>query len=160
MTFNHFLQMIIAALFFMVFTFCTWYEGSEILDRPWEWKHSTHFTNINDEQAIEADDISKFDHFVYAAKFKPLFPFLMVTTASYLIILTGYILFQRRIKKMALFLLGFGVIFLFSSGYVSNSPTVGGNIFQAFFLIGGMIAIMTAALYYYRMPRGFNTLMK
>ncbi|WP_440970277.1 DUF4306 domain-containing protein [Peribacillus frigoritolerans] len=160
MTFNNFLQMIIAALFFMIFTFCTWYEGSEILDRPWEWKHSTHFTHINDEQAIEADDISNFDHFVYAAKFKPLFPFLMVTTASYLIILTGYILFQRRIKKMALFLLGFGVIFLFFSGYVSNSPTVGGNIFQAFFLIGGMIAIMAAALYYYRMPRGFNTLMK
>ncbi|MCR8869401.1 YjdJ family protein [Peribacillus frigoritolerans] len=160
MTFNNFLQMIIAALFFMVFTFCTWYEGSEILDRPWEWKHSTHFTHINDEQAIEADDISNFDHFVYAAKFKPLFPFLMVTTASYLIILTGYILFQRRIKKMALFLLGFGVTFLFSCGYVSNSPTVGGNIFQAFFLIGGMIAIMAAALYYYRMPRGFNTLMK
>ncbi len=59
---------------------------------------------------------------------------------------------------MVLFLLGFGVIFLFFSGYVSNSPTVGGNIFQAFFLIGGMIAIMAAALYYYRMPRGFNTL--
>ncbi|MFJ5748712.1 DUF4306 domain-containing protein [Peribacillus frigoritolerans] len=160
MTFNNFLQMIIAALFFMVFTFCTWYEGSEILDRPWEWKHSTHFTHINDEQPIEADDISNFDHFVYAAKFKPLFPFLMVLAASYLIILTGYILFQRRIKKMALFLLGFGVIFLFFSGYVSNSPTVGGNIFQAFFLIGGMIAIMAAALYYYRMPRAFNTLMK
>jgi hypothetical protein len=61
---------------------------------------------------------------------------------------------------MALFLLGFGVLFLFSSGFVSHSPTVGGNIFQAFFLIGGMIAIMAAALYYYRMPRGFNTLMK
>ncbi|MBR8643966.1 DUF4306 domain-containing protein [[Brevibacterium] frigoritolerans] len=133
MTFNHFMQMIIAALFFMVFTFCTWYEGSEILDRPWEWKHSTHFTNINDEQAIEADDISKFDHFVYAAKFKPLFPFLMVTTASYLIILTGYILFQRWIKKMALFLLGFGVIFLFSSGYVSNSQLLEEISFKHFF---------------------------
>ena len=160
MTFNHFLQMIIAALFFMVFTFCTWYEGSEILDRPWEWKYSTLFTNVNDEQAIDAVDISKFDHFVYAVKFKPLFPLLMVLAASYIIILSGYILFKRRIKKMALFLLGFGVLFLFSSGFVSNSPTVGGNIFQAFFLIGGMIAIMAAALYYYRMPRGFNTLMK
>ncbi|MEC0347226.1 DUF4306 domain-containing protein [Peribacillus frigoritolerans] len=160
MTFNHFLQMIIAALSFMVFTFCTWYEGSEILDRPWEWKYSTHFTHINDKQAIDAVDISNFDHFVYAVKFKPLFPLLMVLAASYLIILTGYILFKRRIKKMALFLLGFGVLFLFSSGFVSNSPTVGGNIFQAFFLIGGMIAIMAAALYYYRMPRGFNTLMK
>ncbi|CEG34949.1 DUF4306 domain-containing protein [Peribacillus simplex] len=160
MTFNHFLQMIIAALFFMVFTFCTWYEGSEIVERPWEWKYSTLFTHVNDEQAIDAVDISNFDHFVYAAKFKPLFPLLMVLAASYIIILSGYILFKRRIKKMALFLLGFGVLFLFSSGFVSHSPTVGGNIFQAFFLIGGMIAIMAAALYYYRIPRGFNTFMK
>ncbi|MBT2604313.1 DUF4306 domain-containing protein [Bacillus sp. ISL-53] len=160
MTFNHFLQMIIVALFFMVFTFCTWYEGSEILDRPWEWKYSTHFTHVNDEQAIDAVDISNFDHFVYAAKFKPLFPLLMVLAAAYIIILSGYILFKRRIKKMALFLLGFGVLFLFSSGFVSHSPTVGGNIFQAFFLIGGMIAIMAAALYYYRVPGVFNTFMK
>jgi hypothetical protein len=151
--------MIIAALFFIVFTFCAWYEGSEILD-SWEWKYSTLFTHVSDEQAIDAVDISNFDHFVYAAKFKPLFPFLMVLAASYLIILTGYILFQRRCKKMALFLLGFGVLFLFSSGFVSNSPTVGGNIFQAFFLIGGMIAIAAAALYYYRMPRRFNTFVK
>jgi len=160
LTFNHFLQMIIAALFFMVFTFCTWYEGSEILDRPWEWKYSTHFTHVNDEQAIDAVDISNFDHFVYAAKFKPLFPLLMVLAAAYIIILSGYILFKRRIKNMALFLLGFGVLFLFSSGFVSHSPTVGGNIFQAFFLIGGMIAIMAAALYYYRVPGVFNTFMK
>jgi hypothetical protein len=142
--------MIITALFFMVFTFCTWYEGSEILDRPSEWKYSTYFTQVNDDQAMDADDISNFDYFVYAAKFKPLFPFLMVLASSYLIILTGYILFKRRIKKMALFLLGFGVLFLFSYGFVSHSPTVGGNIFTAFFLIGGMIAIMAAALYYFQ----------
>ncbi|MEF2097764.1 hypothetical protein V3595_24435 [Bacillus sp. CFBP9009] len=61
---------------------------------------------------------------------------------------------------MALFLLGLGVLFLLLSGFVSNSPTVGGNIFQAFFLIGGIIAILSEALYYCRMPRGFNTFMK
>lgn len=58
MTFSNFSQLIIAALFFMVFTFCTWYEGSEILDRPWEWKYSTHFTQVNDDQAMDPDDIS------------------------------------------------------------------------------------------------------
>ncbi|CAH0273434.1 MULTISPECIES: DUF4306 domain-containing protein [Peribacillus] len=160
MTFRNFLQMIITALFFIVFMFCTWYEGSEILDRPWEWKYSTHFTQVNDDQRMEADDISSFDYFVYAAKFKPLFPLLMVLAASYFIILTGYILFKRRIKKMALFFFGLGILFLLSSGFVSNSPTVGGNIFQALFLIGGMIAIFRGVLYYFRMPRGFNTFMK
>ncbi|MGZ9819838.1 DUF4306 domain-containing protein [Peribacillus simplex] len=157
MTFNNFLQIIIAAFFLLLFSFCTWYEGSEILDTPWEWKYSTHFTQVNDDQAMDANDISNFDYFVYAAKFKPLFPFLMVLAASYLIILTGYILFKRSIKKMALFLLGLGVLFLLSTGFVSNSPTVGGNIFQAFFLIGGMIAIIGAALYYFLMPTGLHT---
>ncbi|QOS91219.1 DUF4306 domain-containing protein [Peribacillus sp. JNUCC41] len=157
MTFNNLLQMIITAFFFMVFTFCTWYEGSEIMDKPWEWKYSTHFTQENDVQAMEAKDISNLDHFVYAAKFKPLFPFLMVLAASYLIILTGYILFKRSIKKMALFLLGLGVLFLLSNGIVSNSPTVGGNIFQAFFLISGMMAVIGAALYYFLMPTGLHT---
>ncbi|MFY0783281.1 hypothetical protein AB1K18_23770 [Peribacillus simplex] len=56
---------------------------------------------------------------------------------------------------------GFGVLFLISSGFISTSPTVGGNIFQAFFLIGGMIAgmiaVMGAALYYFRIPKRFNT---
>ncbi|WP_352925187.1 DUF4306 domain-containing protein [Peribacillus simplex] len=149
--------MIIAAFFFMVFTLCTWYEGSEIMDRPWEWKYFTHFTQVNDVQAMEAKDISNLDHFVYAAKFKPQFPFLMVLAASYLIILTGYILFKRSIKKMALFLLGLGILFLLSNGIVSNSPTVGGNIFHAFFLISGMMAVIGAALYYFLMPTGLHT---
>ncbi|MFE5431117.1 YjdJ family protein [Peribacillus simplex] len=157
MTFNNFLQMIIAAFFLLLFSFCTWYEGSEILDNPWEWKYSTHFSQMLNDQVMDDQDISNFDYFVYAAKFKPLFPFLMVLAASYLIILTGYILFKRSIKKMALFLLGLGVLFLLSTGFVSNSPTVGGNIFQAFFLIGGMMAIMGAALYYFLMPTGLHT---
>lgn len=133
LSFNNFLQMIIAALFLMVFTFCTWYEGSEIMDRPWEWKYSTHFTQVNDDQALDANDISNFDHFVYAAKFKPLFPFLMVLAASYLIILTGYILFKRRIKKMALFLLGLGILFLLSTGFVSIPQLLEEISFKHFF---------------------------
>lgn len=157
MTFKYFLQIIIAALFFMVFSFCAWFEGSEILDEPWEWKYSAHFSQVSDDEVMEAHDISNLDHFVYAAKFKPLFPFLMALTASYIIIFTGYTLFKRSIKKIALFLAGFGVLFLISSGFISASPTVGGNIFQAFFLIGGMIAIMGAALYYFRIPKRFNT---
>ncbi|AMM95666.1 hypothetical protein UP17_21685 [Peribacillus simplex] len=149
---KYFVQIIIAAFFLLLFSFCTWYEGSEILDNPWEWRYSTHFSQMLNDQ-----DISNLDYFVYAAKFKPVFPVLMVLTSSYLIIITGYALFKRSSKKIALFLAGFGVPFLISSGFVSNSPTVGGNIFQAFFLISGMMAIMGAVLYYFRMPKEINT---
>ncbi|WP_340372251.1 DUF4306 domain-containing protein [Peribacillus sp. FSL E2-0218] len=153
MTINYFTQMIIAAFFFMLFSFCAWYEGSEILDNSWEWKHSTYFS----EHVIDADDISDLDHFVYAAKFRPLFPVLMILTASYIIILTGHRLFKKSITKKAVFLSGFGALFLFASGIVSNSPTIGGGIFQAIFLIGGMLLILAAALCYFWLPRGFKT---
>ncbi|MFE4133287.1 YjdJ family protein [Peribacillus sp. YIM B13482] len=153
---KYFVPIIIAAFLLLLFSFCTWYEGSEILDNPWEWKYSTHFSQMLNDQVMDDQDISNLDYFVYAAKFKPLFPVLMVLTFSYLIILTGYALFKRSSKKIALFLAGFGVLFLISSGIVSNSPTVGGNIFQAFFLISGMMAIMGAVLSYFRMPKEIN----
>jgi hypothetical protein len=154
---KYFDQLIIAGFFLLLFSFCTWYEGSEIQDNPWEWKYSTHFSQMLNDQVLDEQDISNLDYFVYAAKFKPVFPVLMVLTSSYLIILTGYALFKRSSKKIALFLAGFGVLFLISSGIVSNSPTVGGNIFQAFFLISGMMAIMGAALYYFRVPKEIKT---
>lgn len=157
MSVKYFVQIIIAAFFLLLFSFCTWYEGSEILDNPWEWRYSTHFSQMLNDQVMDDQDISNLDYFVYAAKFKPVFPVLMVLTSSYLIILTGYALFKRSSKKIALFLAGFGVLFLISSGFVSNSPTVGGNIFQAFFLISGMMAIMGAALYYFRVPKEIKT---
>ncbi|MGE7186151.1 YjdJ family protein [Peribacillus sp. NPDC006672] len=154
---KYFIQLIIAAFFLLLFSFCTWYEGSEILDDHSEWKYSTHFSQMLNDQVMDEKDISNLDYFVYAAKFKPLFPVLMVLMSSYLIILTGYALFKRSSKKIALFLAGFGVLFLISSGIVSNSPTVGGNIFQAVFLISGMMAIMGAALYYFRVPKEIKT---
>ncbi|CAH0232466.1 hypothetical protein SRABI96_02713 [Peribacillus sp. Bi96] len=157
MSFKYIFQMIIAAIFFLLFSVCTWYEGSEILDNPWEWKYSTYFSQASDDQVMDAQDISDLDYFVYAAKFKPTFPIFMILAASYLIILTGYILFKGSIKRMALFLSGLGALFLLSSVFVSNTPTVGGTIFQVFFLISGMISIMGAALYYFWMSKGFKT---
>ncbi|MGG4266244.1 YjdJ family protein [Peribacillus simplex] len=154
---KYFDQSIIAGFFLLLFSFCTWYEGSEILDDSREWKYSAHFSQMLNDQVVDDQDISNLDYFVYAAKFKPVFPVLMVLTSSYLIILTGYALFKRSSKKTALFLVGYGVFFLILSGIVSNSPTVGGNIFQAIFLISGMMAIIGAALYYFRIPKEIKT---
>ncbi|WP_285769284.1 DUF4306 domain-containing protein [Peribacillus sp. SI8-4] len=153
MAYNYMLQMIMGALFFILFSFCSWYEGSEILDNSWEWEYSTHFSgNVSD-----ADDISNLDYFVYAAKFKPLFPVLMTLTASYMILLTGFRLFKSSRAKKAIFLSGLGALFLFSSAVLFHSPTVGGDIYQVIFLSGGMLLILAAALYYFRLLKGFVT---
>ncbi|MGE7879249.1 DUF4306 domain-containing protein [Peribacillus muralis] len=154
MTFNYASQFIMAALFFILFSFCSWYEGSEILDNPREWKHSTYFSG---DHVIDAHAISDLDYFVYAAKFRPMFPVLMTLTASYISLLTGYRFFKSSIAKKTLFLSGFGVLFLFAGGIVSNSPTIGGGIFQAIFLMGGLLLILAAALSYFWKPSWFNT---
>ncbi|MFB7640545.1 YjdJ family protein [Peribacillus butanolivorans] len=150
-------QLVMAMLFLLLFTFCTWYEGSEILDSPREWKYSTHFSQMLNDQVVDANDISVLDYFVYAAKFKPLFPSLMIITALYIIILLGSMLFKRSDKKIALFLSGLGVLLLLLSRVVSNSPTAGGSFFTTFFLTSGIISVLIAALYYYQMPERHKT---
>jgi len=58
-------------------TVAAWYEGSAILDNPWEWKYSTPFSQMLYGEVQSDSDISQLDYFVYAAKFQPAFPVIM-----------------------------------------------------------------------------------
>lgn len=139
---------VIAAMFFLsVFSFCAWYEGSEILDNHWEWKHSTPFSEMLDIEVEDSKDISNLDYFVYAAKFKPMFPALMMMTLLYLITLVGLRLCEGSQKKITFFLTGVGVLLLFLSGLVWSSPTIGGDFFQGICLVSGVVFILVGALY-------------
>ena len=146
------IQGIVATLFLLIFTFCAWYEGSEILDNPWEWEYSTPFS----ERVEESKDISNLDYFVYAAKFRPMFPAIMMVTFLYLVTLTGFRICKGSQKKLAFFLTGLGVLALPLSGLVWNSPTVGGNLFQSMSLIIGVVFILLGALYYFKVPLKFK----
>lgn len=146
------LQGIVATLFLLIFTFCAWYEGSEILDNPWEWEYSTPFS----EKVEESKDISNLDYLVYAAKFRPMFPALMMVTLLYLVTLTGFRICKGSQNKLAFFLTGLGVLALPLSGLVWNSPTVGGNLFQSIGLIIGVVFLLLGALYYFKIPLKFK----
>ena len=52
------------------------YEGSAILEDPWEWKYTAIFSQMKNGQVENVNDILPIDYFVYAAKFVPTFPFL------------------------------------------------------------------------------------
>ncbi|MGE7603473.1 DUF4306 domain-containing protein [Peribacillus sp. NPDC097675] len=142
------LQGIVAMLFLLLFTFCAWYEGSEILDNHWEWKYSTPFS----EKVDDTTDISNLDYFVYAAKFRPMFPALMMGTLLYLIMLTGLRVCKGSDTRKTFFLTGLGMLVLLLSGLVWNSPTVGGNLFKGMCLIIGWVSILIGALYYFKIP--------
>ena len=61
-------------MFLIFFTVAAWYEGSTILDNPWEWKYSAIFTQLLHGEVVNQHTISQLDYFVYAAKFKPAYP--------------------------------------------------------------------------------------
>nr|WP_308447216.1 YjdJ family protein [Alkalihalobacterium chitinilyticum] len=83
------IQLGIAITSLLFSTFASWYEGSAILDNPWEWEYSTPFSQLLYGEIQNANQISQLDHFVYAAKFQPTFPLIMVISGLYLILLNA-----------------------------------------------------------------------
>lgn len=122
------LQYVCAFLIFVFSALASWYEGSELRDLPWEWQHSAWFSKIFNDQITRSDDISQLDHFIYAAKFKPTFPILMVLSLIYIFTLTSYLLFRYNVKKLSMLLFGFGVLLFILGTVVADSPTIGGII--------------------------------
>ena len=92
-----------AASFFLLFsTAVAWYEGSTILDNSLEWQYSTPFTQLLYGVVNNPSDISQLDYFVYAAKFQPTFPIIMVLSSLYLLILIGYSILKQEKKWVCL----------------------------------------------------------
>ena len=140
------IQFGLASILLMLSTGAAWYEGSTILEKPWEWEHTAIFSKMANGQVENLTDILPIDHFVYAAKFAPTFPLLMLLSATYLIILIGYILLKRKGRIFSYFLSGIGALFLVLSGFVSKSPTAGLKIFFVGFLLIGILALAMVLL--------------
>lgn len=148
--FKFWIQFGIASILLLFSTIAGWYEGSAILDNPWEWKYSTPFSQLLYGEVHSDSNISKLDYFMYAAKFQPTFPVIMVISSLYLLILIGYYSLKQHYKWFAyyLFFLGGG---LFSLSYVIfNSPTLGGHIFFYIWLVSGALCMATAVITYFQ----------
>jgi Domain of unknown function (DUF4306) len=138
------------ALMILLFsTLVTWYEGSEILDRPSEWKYSTPFTHLFYGGVNDSNDISRLDYYVYAAKFKPINPIIMLISSVYLLTLFAYLLLKQNRKWFSWFTISLGMLLLLFSISLYSSPTIGGRmIFYVSLSIGilyiGITAIFSA----------------
>ena len=86
------------ALFLLTFSLLgTWYEGSNILSNPFEWERSTPFSSLFSGSISSQTDISQLDFFVYASKFYPFFPTLMLLSLLYLI--TVFLVFTIKDRR-------------------------------------------------------------
>ena len=84
-----------------------------------------NFFHTKNGQVESVIDILPIYYCVYAAKFAPTFPFLMLIGDTYSIILLGYILLEHKDKMFSYFLSCLGVLYLGLSSFVSKSPTDG-----------------------------------
>ncbi|WP_173915927.1 YjdJ family protein [Halobacillus sp. Marseille-Q1614] len=146
-----FLIQLCISLSLLVFsTFVTWYEGSALLENPWEWEYSTPFSERLHENIHSDEQISQLDYFVYAAKFHPTFPTIMAISSIYLILLIGYQFLKAHIKKLTLYLSLWGIIFLATSFFIMNSPTSGGKIFTSIYMVSGVLCFSIVGFTFFK----------
>ncbi|PFG06346.1 YjdJ family protein [Bacillus sp. es.034] len=139
-------------------TLVSWYEGSALLDHSWEWRYSAPFSEMVHGSVTGSSDIVALDFFVYAAKFTPLYPGMMIISTSYLFILIGFRLFKQTGFRIFLALLG--AIYITLGVIISSSPTAGGNTLFWLFLVVGLLMIVAACVIhvvpFLRLRRPYN----
>lgn len=153
--FKYLIHIITGTFVLMVSTLVAWYEGSTITNISWEWKYSTPFSNLFNIEILNGQDISQLDYFVYAVKFQPFFPALMLISVLYII---GIIIFYLiKLKSIWTSIIGgfMGICLLIISGFISNPSTNGGWIFLWISLSSGMIYTIIAVWFtIYRLRHG------
>lgn len=146
--FKYVLQIIVGICILAISTLFAWYEGSSLIDIPWEWKYSTPFSNFFNIEIGTGHDISQLDYFVYAAKYQPLFPLIMLLSIFYILTVFGFYLMKHR-PKWGLIFGGFlSCIVLLLASLIFNSSTLGGRLFFWITLIIGLISIALVVFIY------------
>lgn len=140
----------IAFTLLLISTVAAFYEGSAIVDNPWEWKYSTPFSQFLNGEVNSSSSISQFDYLIYAVKFQPIFPVIMVISSLYLLVLMGYHFLKQQHKRFAYYLSFLGAVLFLLSYLIFNSPTFGGQILFYIWLVSGVLCIVTAVITYFR----------
>ena len=144
--FNYLLQIIIGVFIFGVSSFIAWYEGSAIVEDSLEWKYTTPFTKMFGKEITNGFDISQLDYFVYAVKFQPIFPTIMIISSLYILSVTGYYLLKSKSKWTTSFWGLIGILLILLSGFIFTSATIGHSIFFWITFISGLLFIAVAVL--------------
>lgn len=143
--FSRWVQWFLALIALLFSAAGSWYEGSSILEDPWEWRYSTPFSQIMEHGPVEhAGDISGLDFFVYAAKFNPFFPSIMLISFIYLLVMTGLLFLYERRKGLAIYLAMLGMMLLLLGISVFGLATLGGKLCFSILLLGVFVCFMAS----------------
>ena len=142
----------LAVMLFGIATFASWYEGSDLVERPSEWESTAKITSWWNDGAVERENISQLDYFIYSLKYKPLFPILMMVSFVYILFAVG----KRWLKGKSM-LSGYSAVIammLFCGAVlVGGSPTDGAKLMMAALIVSGGLMTIFASLSYYKLTR-------
>jgi len=142
--FKYVLQIIVGTFILLCATFIAWYEGSAIVDDSLEWKYSTPFTEWLNKEVTNGSEISQLDYFVYAVKFQPLYPTIMVISFLYILCVIGFYLIKNKLNYATHYWGIVGCSMILVSILFSNASTYGGKTFFWTFLASGLGCILVA----------------
>jgi Domain of unknown function (DUF4306) len=145
-------QYALSIFVFLFSTFSSWYGGSELRDKQWEWNYSAIFSKWKNETVTSASEISGLDHFIYAAKFKPFFPILMAISLLYILILTATWFLRNHKNKLFIFFNILGLSLIAVSLLTYKSPTKGLELFTWLFFATGISSIIVSAVLKLKVP--------
>ncbi|WP_036188481.1 DUF4306 domain-containing protein [Ureibacillus manganicus] len=146
--FKYILQFLIGGVVLLFSTLAAWYEGSAIIEKSLEWNYSTPFTHFLGIEITTGKEIVVIDYFVYALKFQPFFPMLMLLSLFYIIGITLVLVGKKNIHfgmKLAFLC---GIVFLCTSTLFYKSTTDGGRIFFYLLLTSSILTTLISGFLY------------
>ena len=136
-------QLIAAFVLLITTAFFSWYEGSALLDDPWDWKYSTPISHLLNGSVKGPADISNLDFFVYAAKFHPVFPLIALALLIYILCLACYLFARKSRERVRNTFAVLGVLFIVCAALFSTSSSLGGKLAGAVFLLACLGVLWT-----------------
>lgn len=131
-------QLIASVLLFCISSAVALYEGSALVNKPWEWRYSTPFSSLFRIEIQQGGDILLLDYFVYALKYQPLFPLIMVACVIYSAIIIGVILSKYKLQFSQIYFSLNGIIMLGLSVFLFDASSIGASYLFYFMGIGGI----------------------
>lgn len=157
MSYSRVVSLIGAFLLFIFATLVSWYEGGQLRDIPWEWKYTAVFSNWLNDGVTNAENLLVIDHFVYAAKYEPLFPLLMASSFLWIFFQLVIWLFRRHRVVRNTFFLFMTIASFVLCGILFDSSTTGFKLFSLFFGVVGLTSLVGVFLFEGRKSRGIET---
>lgn len=140
---NRSIRFLIGCGILLFATVVAWYEGSAIIENSLAWRSSTPFTQFLGREIYTGKEIAVLDYFVYALKFQPFYPMLMVVSSFYLIASVIVMLKKLHYTKTANGLVAFvGIMSLCATVVLFDAVTMGAKILGGFSFVCVLVCIV------------------